>query len=105
LWRIFAIQWAVFFSSHPKTSLVLYSVRANICPSILAQEVLKEHSFCYELVLKKERSSIGGVIVARNRGFLPVPKGGNPIELLLFRVSTAINGAARPTARRPWSGY
>ena len=73
------------FSSLPVPKPVWFSnaVWANIRPSILAQEVLKEHSFCYELVWTKERSSIGGVIRARNRGLLPIPKGGNPIELLL----------------------
>jgi hypothetical protein len=49
-WRIFAIQWAVFFSFSPEISRLQYSVRAIIYPKGLAQEVLKEQVFCYELV-------------------------------------------------------
>ena len=49
-WRIFAIQWAVFFSFTPEISRLQYSVRAIIYPKGLAQEVLKEQVFCYELV-------------------------------------------------------
>jgi hypothetical protein len=49
-WRIFAIQWTVFFSFSPEISRLQYSVRAIIYPKGLAQEVLKEQVFCYELV-------------------------------------------------------
>jgi len=93
------------FSSLPVPKPVCFSnaVWANIRPNILAQEVLKEHSFCYELVWTKERSSIGGVIVARNRGLLPIPRGEIQSSCFFCVVSTAIKGAARAPARRPWS--
>jgi len=104
VWRIFAIQWAVFFSSSPKANLVRYFFRANICPNILAQEVLKEHSCCIELVWVKERSSIGRVVVARIRGALADTKGGKiQSSCFFYMVSTAIKGAPRAPARRLWS--
>ena len=75
------------FSSLPVPKPVCFSnaVWANIRPNILAQEVLKKHSFCYELVWTKERSSIGGVHRARNRGLLPIPKGGKSNRAASFK--------------------
>ena len=65
------------FSSLPVPKPVCFSnaVWANIRPNILAQEVLKEHSFCYELVWTKERSPIGGVIVQEIGGSCRYQRG------------------------------
>jgi len=65
------------FSSLPVPKPVCFSnaVWANIRPNILAQEVLKEHPFCYELVWTKERSSIGGASCKKS-GALADTKGG-----------------------------
>src|SRR5271165_5373794 len=90
------------FSSLPVPKRVWFSnaVRANIRSNILAQEVLKEHSFCYELVWTKERSSIGEVIVQEIGGLLPLPKGGKSNRAASFVwVSTANKGAPRAQPR------
>jgi hypothetical protein len=50
LWRIFAIQWAVFFFFIPEISGFGILWSKYLSKKVLAQEVLKELLFCYELV-------------------------------------------------------
>jgi len=89
------------FSSLPVPKPVWFSnaVRANIRPSILAQEVLKEHSFCYELVWTKERSSIGGIIVQEIGGSCRYQRGEIQSSCFFRMVSTANKGAPRAQPR------
>jgi hypothetical protein len=68
----------------PKTRLAEYSVRANICSSILAQEVLKKHSFCYELGMDEGAQLDWRGYRCKKSGALADTEGGNPIELLLL---------------------
>ena len=83
----------------PKPVWFSNAVWANIRPNILAQEVLKEHSFCYELVWTKERSSIGGVIVQEIGGSCRYQRGEIQSSCFFRMVSTANKGAPRAQPR------
>jgi len=89
------------FSSLPVPKPVWFSnaVWANIRPNILAQEVLKEHSFCYELVWTKERSSDWRVIVQEIGGSCRYQRGEIQSSCFFRMVSTANKGAPRAQPR------
>ena len=103
LWRIFAIQWAVLFSSSPKISRVQCSVPANIYPKVLAQEVLKEPLFCYELGIDKGAQLDWRGHRCKKSGALADTKGGKSNRAASFvRFRLQLKGR-RANPRRPWS--
>ena len=84
LWRIFAIQWAVFFSFSPEISRLQHSFRAIIYPKGSGTRGAEG-----TVVLLRAGIDKGAQLDWRGHrckisGALADTKGGNPIELLLL---------------------
>jgi hypothetical protein len=99
---------------HSVCGFLLFHLQSASSSALFPGKCLPEHSGTRgaEVTFRSASSSyrrrsaarLDGWSLQEFGGLLPIPKGDNPIELLLLcMVSAAIKGASRALARRPWS--